>query len=58
MISFFTEYETSINLLCMFSFIMIGINKEEPGAFKGVIALLSFATMMLNIFINIIEKGL
>lgn len=58
MIDFFINYESYINAISMFIFVigLAGVD-DNPFTFNAAMLILSFSALCFSVFINIIEKG-
>jgi hypothetical protein len=59
MIDFFYNYETQINLVALFTFLVTAHNADadDPTVAASVVAMLSFSLLLINTLINGALKG-
>lgn len=59
MIDFFYNYETQINLVALFTFLVTAYNADadDPTVAASVVAMLSFSLLLINTIINGAYKG-
>jgi hypothetical protein len=59
MTDFFYNYETQINLVALFTFLVTAYNADadDPTVAASVVAMLSFGLLIINTILNGLEKG-
>lgn len=59
MIDFFYYYETQINLVALFTFLVTAYNADadDPTVAASVVAMLSFSLLIINTVVNGVSKG-